>query len=283
MLKAAPYLTALAVVCLSVLPARAEEPPSADTVVATVNGTPITLGHMIVAFSTLPPQYQQLDPAILFPGILDQLIQQEALAQAFGDEPGKAVQLSLENERRSLTAAEEVERVMAGAVTEDQIAALYAERFADGTAGDEYNASHILVETEEEAQAIVDEIAAGADFAELAQAKSTDTSGPGGGELGWFGPGRMVPDFEAAVIALEVGQVSGPVQTQFGWHVVKLNDTRKVEAPSLDAVRDDLALELQREAVRAHVDALTEAAEVDKPDLGDLDPSVITAFDLLRN
>ena len=283
MFKAAPTLAALAVVCLAALPARAEDAPNADTVLATVNGTPITLGHMIVAFSTLPAQYQQIDPAILFPGILDQLIQQEALAQAHAGEPGRAVQLSLDNERRSLVAAEEVERVMEGAATDDRIAAAYAARYADGTAGEEYNAAHILVETEAEAQAIVDELAAGADFAELAKTRSTGPSGPSGGELGWFGPGRMVPDFEAAVIALQVGEISKPVQTQFGWHVIRLNDTRKPEAPPLDQVREELALEIQREAVRAHIDALTAAAQVDRADTGNIDPSLIMNFDLVRD
>ncbi|MDA0962064.1 MAG: peptidylprolyl isomerase [Proteobacteria bacterium] len=283
MRKAAPFLTALAVVCLTALPARAEDTPNAETVVATVNGTPITLGHMIVAYSTLPAQYQQIDPAVLFPGILDQLIQQEALAQAYAGEPGRAVRLSLDNERRSLVAAEEVERVMQGAASEDQIAAAYAARYAEGTAGEEYNASHILVETEADAQAIVDELAAGADFAEMARTRSTGPSGPSGGELGWFGPGRMVPTFEAAVIALQVGEVSKPVQTQFGWHVIRLNDTRKAAAPSLDEVRDELAVEIQRDAVRAHIDALTAAAQVDRPDLGKFDQSLIMNFDLIRD
>ncbi|TNF64186.1 MAG: peptidylprolyl isomerase [Rhodobacteraceae bacterium] len=284
MRKPVTFLTALAVSGLLALPmARAEDAPGADTVVATVNGTQITLGHMIVAFSTLPEQYQQLPADVLFPGILNQLIQQEALAQALTREPGRAVQLSLENERRSLTAAEHIEDVMAGAATEEAIQAAYDALYADGTAGDEYNAAHILIETEEEAKAIIAELEGGADFTELAKARSTGPSGPNGGELGWFRAGQMVPDFEAAVIALEPGAISGPVQTQFGWHVIRLNEVRKAEAPALETVRDELALTIQREAVQARIDELTAAATVERPGLDGIDPTVISNFDLLRN
>jgi len=282
MRKGVTFLTTLILAGALSLPAKAQDTPSPEMVVATVNGTDITLGHVIVAFSTLPAQYQQLDPTVLLPGIIDQLVRQAALAQSFDGEPSLAARLALENEERSLIAGEAVERVMQGAATDAEIQESYDAIYGNGTAGEEYNASHILVETEEEAQAIVEELAGGADFATLAQERSTGPSGPSGGELGWFGPGRMVPDFEAAVIALQVGEVSQPVQTQFGWHVIILNDTREVAAPPLEEVREELALEIQQQAVSEHIEQLVADADVVRPDLTDLDPSSISNINLLR-
>ena len=134
--------------------------------------------------------------------------------------------------------------------------------------------------TEEEANAIVGELAGGADFPALAAEKSTGPSGPNGGSLGWFGKGMMVPAFEEAVIALEKGEVSAPVQTQFGWHVIILNDERTAEAPTLEEVREEIAGNLRRDAVTAHVDDLVGAAIVDRPEVS-VDPEVIRNIDLL--
>jgi peptidyl-prolyl cis-trans isomerase C len=262
------------------LPAVAQD-ADPDTVVATVNGTDITLGHMIIAHRTLPQEYQQLPTDVLFDGILTQLIQQSALAQSFDGDAPPRVTLSLENEERSLLAGEVVEEVMAGAADDAAIQAMYAELFTSGPTGEEYNAAHILVETEEEAQALVAELEAGADFAELAREKSTGPSGPNGGDLGWFGTGRMVPEFEAAVIALEPGEVSPPVQTQFGWHVIKLNETRAQAAPPLDAVRDQIAQQIRQQAVEAHIETLVGNADVDRPALEDLDRESLRNLDLL--
>jgi len=283
MRKGVTFLTAIVLAGTLAWPVKAQDTPSPDTVVATVDGTDITLGHVIVAYSTLPPQFQQLEPSVLFGAIIDQLVSQTALAQSFDGEISRAARVSLENEERSVLAGEAVEKVMAAAVVEAEALAIYNERYAGGTSGEEYNASHILVETEEEARAIVEEIAGGADFAETAREKSTGPSGPGGGELGWFGTGRMVPDFEAAVIALGIGEVSDPVQTQFGWHVIKLNDTRSLEAPSFEESRAEIELELRQEAVTEHVEALVAAADVVRPDVSGIDPTQISNIDLLRN
>ena len=135
--------------------ADGHEAPGLDTVVATVNGVEITLGHMAVAKATLPDQYQQLPAEVLFPGILDQLISQTALVQSFVGETPDRVRLALDNEHRSLIAGEVVEGVMQNAVTDAALEAAYNARFAGADAGEEYNASHILVETEEEADALL--------------------------------------------------------------------------------------------------------------------------------
>ena len=255
---------------------------TAETVVATVNGTDITVGSMIIARATLPEQYQQLPPEVLFKGILDQLVQQTALSQDFDGEVPKRIEMALENERRQLIAGEVIERAMAQDVTEEELQAAYDEAYADAEPTEEFSASHILVETEEEAQAVKKELDEGADFAELAKEKSTAPSGPAGGTLGWFGPGMMVPAFETAVAELEVGAVSEPVETQFGWHVIKLDEKRQKEAPKLEDVKDELETQVRQVKAQTLIEKTTEAADVDRSAADTIDPSVLTNLGLLE-
>ncbi|ROU03283.1 peptidylprolyl isomerase [Histidinibacterium lentulum] len=273
-------LLATALAAVTAAPGLAQ---SADDVVATVDGTDITLGEMIVARSQLPQQYQQLPPEVVFDGLLQQLIQQQLLADALDEVPPR-VGIALKNEERSLRAGEEVTRVAEEAVTEEALQQAYEARFAETDPVTEYNASHILVETEEEAQALVEEARAeGADFAALARENSTGPSGPSGGELGWFGPDAMVAPFQEAVAAMEPGTVSEPVQTQFGWHVIRLNETRIAEAPPLEALRTELTQQLQSEAVEARLEALEERAEISRPETGAFDPMVLGDLSILEN
>lgn len=272
-------LSALALSAIMALPVAAQD---ADTVVATVNGTDITIGHMIVARATLPQQFQELPDEVLYEGILDQLIQQTLLAQSFDGDLPKRAQLSLENEQRSVTAGEVVENVLVDALTPQALQSAYDTRFADAEATEEYNASHILVDTQEEADAIKAELDGGADFAATAREKSTGPSGPNGGSLGWFGPGMMVPSFEAAVIALEPGEVSEPVKTQFGWHVITLNETRIAELPTLEEVRPELENDLRAEAIDARVAELREAGTVVETDPSTINPAILRDLELLQ-
>ncbi len=270
---------ALAAVMLSALPAFAQE-TTLDTVVATVNGIEITAGHMAVARERLPEQYRQLPDDVLYRGLLDQLVQQEAISQNVS-ELSKLSNLTLDNEQRSLKAAEEIRKAVADKVTEEAIQRAYEADFANADPGKEFNAAHILVETEDEAKALIEELNGGADFAELAREHSTGPSGPNGGALGWFGEGMMVPEFEAAAIALEPGSYSEPVQTQFGWHVVLLNETRVKDAPTLDAVRDQIAAQLQETAVAELLAVATEGSEVTRMTEIDIDPTFLSDPDFL--
>ncbi|MCC1491274.1 peptidylprolyl isomerase [Cognatishimia sp. F0-27] len=264
-------------------PLLAQETLTADTVVATVNGTDITLGHMIMIRASLPEQYQQLPDDVLFTGILDQLIQQQALNNDPLATETRRVETAMANERRSLMASEVIRQIIMRDVTEAAVEALYAERYA--TAGEdaplEYNASHILVETEEEAQRLSDEANTGVDFAELAREHSTGPSGPNGGALGWFAEGMMVPSFQEAVAAMAVGEVSDPVQTQFGWHVIRLNETRQQSAPEFEEVRDTLRGELEQQVVEGYIAAAAENAAVTRINPDDIDMSAISNVDLL--
>ncbi len=268
-----------------VLPTAAQESGdavTAETVVATVNGTDITVGHMLVLRTRLPQQYQNLPADQLFTGILEQLIQQEILRSA-NDGLSTTGRYVLENEERALAATEVASAYARDLVTDDAVQAAYDAQFGSVEPETEYNASHILVETEEEARQLIADLEGGADFAELARERSTGPSGPNGGSLGWFGKGMMVAPFEEAVVAMEAGAISEPVQTQFGWHVIKLNETRDKAIPTLDEVRGDIVEQLQAEAIEAAIAELTETAEISRVEPGEIDPAVIGDRSLLQD
>ncbi len=279
--KGLTFLPSLALAAVMALPLAAQDAPDANTVVARVNGDEITLGHVIATASALPAQYQQLEDEVLYDFILEQLVQQHLLSLE-QEELNTLNALRLENETRSLRAVQTVEALTAASVTNEAIQAAYDTQFAEFQGEDEFNASHILVESEDEAKAVKAQLEEGADFAELAKEKSTGPSGPNGGALGWFGKGQMVPEFEGAVLGLEKGQVSDPVQTQFGWHVVTLNDKRKTEAPELAVVRDELAQTIRQEAIQAKIDELTQQAQIERPALEGAGPEVMRQLELLQ-
>ncbi|GGH55121.1 peptidylprolyl isomerase [Frigidibacter albus] len=263
-----------AVACLLLASPLSAQDVTADTVVATVNGQGITVGHMIAMRESLPQEYLALPDDLLFNGVLDQLIQQTALAQLGEDSISRRDELILETQRLGYLAGIVLDDTAIASVTDETLQAAYDAKYANAAPSKEFNASHILVETEEDAAAIKAEIDGGMDFTEVAKTRSTGPSGPNGGELGWFGLGMMVEPFETAVIGMEAGDVSGPVQTQFGWHIIRLNETRMADAPALDAVRDELAAEVQEQAVMDRVTAVTEQAEVVRSDEG-LDPAIL--------
>ena len=279
MQKRLNFVAALGLAVTFAMPVQAQD---ANTVVATVNGKSITLGHMIVARAILPEQYQQLPNDVLFEGILKQLVEQTLLADNFEGTLSKRIPISLENEQRSLIAGETLEAVLSQVLSEDTVKAAYNAQYADAEPAKEYNASHILVETEEEALAIQADVEGGADFATIAKEKSTGPSGSNGGSLGWFGKGAMVPNFEAAVVGLDVGAVSAPVQTQFGWHVIILNETRNTSAPELDAVRAEIEGTLREEAVTTKIQELREAATIDQSGAEGIDPSILSDLSIVE-
>ena len=263
----------LGLALLLAAPVQAEG-ETAGTVVATVNGTEITLGHMVALRESLPEQYQTLPDDVLFKGILDQLIQQETLEQATTDLSARD-EITLENERRGYVSGVAIQRIAAVAVTEETLQAAYDARFKDAAPQTEYHAAHILVATAEEAEKLKADLAGGADFAELAKAHSTDTgSGAAGGDLGWFGLGQMVKPFEEAVVAAKIGEVTGPVQSDFGYHLILVQETRVAEKPTLEMMRDELAAEIENAAITAKLDELTKSATITREGEG-LDPALL--------
>ena len=255
----------------------------ADSVLASVNGYDITLGHLVALLSRLPEQYQTLEDDVLYSGMLDQLIDQTVIAQSVSADPStddKRIQLTLANERIALLASMVFDDLSKADVAEEDLQAAYDAQYGNTEPAKEFNASHILVETAEEAQAIVEELNGGADFAETAIAKSTGPSGPRGGDLGWFGSGRMVPEFETAVVTLEPGEISEPVQTQFGWHVIKLDDTRDVAPPTLDEVRAELSEQIRETSIEGALETLRVDAEITRTEI-EIPPSAIRQLELL--
>lgn len=253
----------------------------ADTVVATVGDTDITLGEMVIVRAQLPQQYQSLPDDVLFEGVLEQLIQQQLLADSMG-EPTVRVELAIRNERRSLMAGEAVDDITTAAVTDEALQAAYDAAYADQPPATEYRASHLLVATEDEAIAAKARIDAGEDFAAVATDVSTDGSSANGGDLGWFGDGQMVAEFEEMVKSLEPGAVSDPFQTQFGWHVVTLVETREQAQPTLEEVRGQLSQTLQADAIAARIEELEAEATVVRPEAGAFDPAVLSDLSLLE-
>ncbi|MES2665671.1 MAG: peptidylprolyl isomerase [Pseudomonadota bacterium] len=279
MSKIAGIWTGVALSLMLAAPVLAEG-ETADTVVATVNGTNITLGHMISVRQGLPAQYQGLADDVLFKGILDQLVQQEALTQSVAT-LSKKDQLNLDNDRRGYISGVAIQKLIAGAVTDEALQAAYDARFKGVEPATEYSAAHILVADEAKALEIKGLLDAGGDFAELAKANSTDTgSGANGGDLGWFGKGMMVKPFEDAVVAAEIGKVTGPVKSDFGYHLIMVKETRPAAQPTLDDLREELAAEIEGKAIEAEVTKLTAAATVTRPGEA-LDPTLLKDATLL--
>jgi len=258
--------------------------PTADTVVATVNGTQITLGAMVAAREMLPEQYKSLPDDVLFKGILDQIIQQTALSQEA--EAGKLKlrdTLTIDNQKRGYLAGSVLSAVAKAAVTDDAVQKLFDEKYGHAAPAQEYHAAHILVATEDEAKAIRAELDKGGDFAAIAKEKSTDKgSAANGGDLGWFGTGMMVKPFEDAVVAMQPGKISDPVKSDFGWHVIKLEEVRTKAAPKLEEVKAELQGDIQQKAVEDKVKAVTASAKIEKSVDG-IDPAILKNTALIDN
>ncbi|OWJ76108.1 peptidylprolyl isomerase [Haematobacter genomosp. 1] len=280
MSKMAKFCMSAAVTLALALPAAAAD-VTAETVVATVNGKNITMGDLLVVKEGLPAQYQQLPDDVLMNGLIEQLVQQTVLADSVEGKLTKREEIGLGATERAFLAGTALERVAATAVTEEAVKAAYDEQYAKVEPGKEYHARHILVPTEDEAKAVEKAIADGGDFATVANEKTQDPSGKtNGGDLGWFGAGMMVPEFEEAVSALQPGQVSQPIQTQFGWHVIKLEEVRDAAVPALDEVRPQIETQLQQAAVQAELAKATESAKIERTE--GIDPSVLRNQTLLN-
>ncbi|MBZ0073111.1 MAG: peptidylprolyl isomerase [Gammaproteobacteria bacterium] len=237
-----------------------------DAVVATVNGQPITQ-EMLDIYSQQrmrnggpPPQ----DPATPLNELVDiELAVQDAEKQGIDKRPNVVKQL--EWQRRSLLVGVSMrDYIAAHPVSEEELKKAYDES-VKGHSGKEYHARHILVETEDEAKDIIKTLGKGGDFAELAKTRSKDPgSGQQGGDLGWFGSNQMVKPFADAVAGMKKGAISKkPVQSQFGWHVIQLEDTRDVAPPTFDSQKAQLQMQLQNKRVDDYIAELRKSAKID--------------------
>lgn len=242
---------------------------SAATVLATVDGREITLGELISLRANLPDEYQALPDEVLYEGLLNQLIDQSIL-EAEGREEGIGdrldVALSLVNQIRAVLAEAYIIEAVDAELTDERLMAEYEARFAEVEPVEEVRARHILVATEEQASELKSMLDEGADFAELAMEHGTDGTAPRGGDLGFFVHADMVPEFADAAFAMEAGTISEPVQSPFGWHLIKLEERRDREAPPFEAVRPMLEDELGRAISLEIMERLRGDAEIVMPE-----------------
>ena len=262
---------ALALTSSVSLPAMAQD-AAADSakVLARVNGVDITQGDLDMAAADLDPQFARLPEEQRRLAALAALIDIKALAvKAEADkldqtDDFKARMAFLKDRalHNELFKLEIVDKI-----TDDEVRARYDKEVAATPPQNEVRARHILVKTKEEAQAVIKELDGGGSFEEIAKAKSTDGAAAQGGDLGYFGAGQMVPEFEKAAFALEVGSYSKePVQTQFGFHVIKVEDKRVQQPPAFDQVKDQVRSILLRERYTEMVEKLRSELKVEYTD-----------------
>ena len=250
--------------------AEAPAPVQPDTVVATVDGATITEADLSFAAEDLSQELQQMPPEQRKAFLLRVLIDMKVMAKAGADAGMADTPLFKQRlqylQDRSLRRAYFADSIAKG-VTPEAVKAQYDKLVADFQPQEEIRASHILVKTEEEAKAIKAELDGGADFAALAKEKSIDPGAANGGDLGFFGKGMMVAPFEEAAYALtDVGQVSEPVQSQFGWHIIKLDEKRQSTPPEFDKIAPQLQQQLLMTTFDETVAKLMEGVKIDIPD-----------------
>ena len=256
----------LAMVLLAGLPLRAEE---SNPVLAKVNGSEIRQSDVTLAEEELGPSLAQMDPASKKENVLAFLIDMKIVSKAaeakkIEDRDDFKARLAFARNRLlmdNLLAAEGK-----AATTEEAMRKVYDEAAKQIEGEQEVHARHILVETEDEAKAIVAELKKGADFAELAKKKSKDPGASDGGDLGFFTKDQMVPEFSAVAFSLDPGKISDPVKSQFGWHVIKVEEKRARKAPDFDQVKSQIETYVTRRAQAEYVAKLRETAKVERMD-----------------
>jgi peptidyl-prolyl cis-trans isomerase C len=256
----------LAIALFASLPLRAED---ANPVLAKVNGAEIRQSDVALAEEELGPSLAQMDPATKKENVLAFLIDMKIVAKAaedkkIEDRPDFKARLAFARNRLlmdNLLAAEGK-----AATTDDAMKKVYEEAAKQIAGEQEVHARHILVETEDEAKAVAAELKKGADFAELAKKKSKDPGAADGGDLGFFTKDQMVPEFSTVAFALEPGKISDPVKSQFGWHIIKVEEKRNRQAPDFAQVKPQIETYVTRKAQAEYVAKLRESAKVERLD-----------------
>src|SRR3984885_9250021 len=273
-LASAAVTGALAVVLLAGLPVRADD---TNPVLAKVNGSEIRQSDVALAEEELGPSLAQMDPATKKENVLSFLIDMKivdkaAEAKKSEDRDDFKTRLAFARNRLLMDNLLAVEGKTA--TTDEAMKKVYDDAAKQITGEQEVHARHILVETEDEAKAVEEELKKGADFAELAKKKSKDPGASDGGDLGFFTKDQMVPEFSAVAFALEPGKISDPVKSQFGWHIIKVEEKRDRKPPDFAQVKAQIETYVTRKAQADYVAKLRETAKVerlDKPDVAATD------------
>jgi peptidyl-prolyl cis-trans isomerase C len=223
-------------------------------VIARVDGQEIRLSDVADAAEALPDQYKNLPQSVLFPLLTDQLIDRAAVAalarkQGLDKDPATQRQMARATEQVLENAV--MSRDISPTITDEAIRARYDQEIGNKPGEMEVHARHILVATEADALKVIADLKAGGDFAAIAKARSSDPGAAQGGDLGFFKKGDMVPEFAEQAFTLEPGQISPkPVKTQFGWHVIKVEERRNAPPPSYEQARDTLRQKMIQEGVQ---------------------------------
>ncbi len=237
-----------------------------DPVVARIDGEEIRQSDVMEMVRALPPQYQaQLTQ--IYPLLVQRLVDFKLAGKAgraAGLADDEAVRVRIANSEEKVIREAYIEREVLARITDDGLQGKYKDFVANNPPATEHHARHILVTSEEDAREVIAKLDEGADFAELAKERSTGPSGAQGGDLGYFTADQMVPEFSEAAAKLEPGQYSrDPVQTQFGWHVIKVEDRRTAEPPGFEEVEPQLREDMAREVVAAIFKQLRDGVTVE--------------------
>src|SRR4030088_944208 len=265
-LASATVTGCLAMVLFAGLPTPAED---ANPVLAKVNGAEIRQSDVALAEEELGPSLAQMDPATKKDNVLAFLIDMKIVAKAAEDkklENNEDFKKRLAFTRNRLLMDSLLATEGKAATTDEAMKKVYEDASKQITGEQEVHARHILVETEDEAKAVKEELNKGADFAELAKKKSKDPGASDGGDLGFFTKDQMVPEFSAVAFALEPGKISDPVKSQFGWHIIKVEEKRNRKAPHFDQVRAQIETYVTRKAQADYVAKLRADAKVERMD-----------------
>ena len=246
-------------------------------VLATVNGVEITERDVEIARAEIGEQIANMPAEESRRNLLLYVIENQLLAEAAKKESvdeGDAAKEVMAYYRRRALHDLYYDRKIRDAVSEDTVKKTYDERIKKIEIKPEVSARHILVKTEEDALDIIERLNRGSEFAELAKEKSTGPSGSQGGDLGYFSKGQMVPEFDKVVFTLKKGEVSEPVKTQFGWHVIKVEDKRVSKPPAFDTVKGQLIAGMVSQKAVEVITALRKDAKIDI-----LDPEIKKALE----
>ena len=265
-LASAAMASCLVMALLSGLPARADD---ANPVLAKVNGSEIRQSDMAIAEEELGPSLEKMDPATKKENLLAFLIDMKIVAKAAEDkkvEDSDEFKKRLDFARNRLLMDSLLANEGKAATTDEAMKKVYDDAAKQITSEQEVHARHILVATEDEAKAIEEELKKGADFAELAKKKSKDPGASDGGDLGFFTKDQMVPEFSAVAFSLEPGKISDPVKSQFGWHIIKVEEKRNRKPPEFDQVKGQIETYVTRKAQADYVAKLRETAKIERMD-----------------
>ena len=258
-----------------------QESLSADTPFIEVNGKIIKFGSAIIAFSKIRQSNRDFDQKTVFSQIVQQLVNEELLSQKI-DKENQLTLLALEHEKRSAKAAQMVSKILKNFPNDELLNSAYQNLTEQLKNALEYNASHILVKEEDQAKTILADLKNGKAFEEMAKEHSIGPTGKNGGKLDWFDLNNMVPEFSTALMVLSEGDISQPVKTKFGWHLIKLNKTREKQLPELKDVKSQLIQNLRQKKINDYLNSLTENSQIEFVGK-DIEPNEIANIKLLES